>query len=331
MLMLEINLNEAIREIKKRKAKIVAVQIPEGLKTRALEIASEIEKKTGAKTLTFVEPCFGACDLADWKSKILGADMLLHFGHTKIYTGKIPAVFLPLDRNVNARKLEKLLKKLENELNEIKAGKVALCTTAQYLGKLGVVKKNLQKNGFKVYVGKVPNMKSGQILGCNYGAVKNVEKKADVIVYFGDGLFHPLGVALATGKRVIIADPINIEVKVLDDEKEKFLRKRFAQIEIAKKACIFGILVSTKAAQSKMKKALELKKLIESKGKKAVIFASDLINADYLLGIKVEALVNTACPRICVDDFANFKVPLLNPKELEIALGKRAWEKYELE
>ena len=42
--MLEINLKGVISKIKKHKAKIVAIQIPEGLKTKALKISSEIEK-----------------------------------------------------------------------------------------------------------------------------------------------------------------------------------------------------------------------------------------------------------------------------------------------
>ncbi len=68
-------------EIKKRDAKIVALQFPEGFKTRSIDIAKEIEEKSGAKCLIFADPCYGACDTRETDAKKLGADLLVHFGH----------------------------------------------------------------------------------------------------------------------------------------------------------------------------------------------------------------------------------------------------------
>ncbi|MFH1240298.1 MAG: diphthamide biosynthesis enzyme Dph2 [Candidatus Diapherotrites archaeon] len=329
--MLEINLKDVVSEIKKHKAKIIAIQIPEGLKTKALEISSEIEKKAKVQTIIFTDPCFGACDLADVKSKIVGADLLVHFGHTKFYNPKIDTIFVPLKVKLKKKDLEKVISKLADALLNENAKKVALCGTIQYAEYFDFLKKELKKSNIEVFIGKGNITEHGQVLGCNYSAVKNVENKADTIVYFGDGMFHPLGVWFAVDKNVIIVDPIENKVKILENERDSFLRKRFAQIEIAKKAKTFGILVTTKTGQMKSKKAFELKKLIESKGKKSFILVSDLIKPEYLLGMKIDALVNTACPRIGVDDFSYFKIPILNPKELEITLGKRKWENYELE
>lgn len=329
--MLEINLKNVISKIKKNKAKIVAIQIPEGLKTKVLKISSEIEKKAKVKTIIFTDPCFGACDLADRKSKMLGADLLIHFGHTKFYSPKIETLFVPLKVKLKKSELKKVIVKLEDALLNENAKKIALCGTIQYAEYFDFLKRELEKSDFKVFIGKENITEKGQILGCNYSAVKSVENKADAVVYFGDGMFHPLGIEFSTDKKVIIVDPIESSVKTLGNERDKFLRKRFAQIQIAKKAKTFGILVTTKEGQMKRNKAFELKKFIESKGKKAFILVSDLIRPEYLLGMKIDALVNTACPRICVDDFSHFKVPILNPKELEITLGKRKWENYELE
>lgn len=39
----------------------------------------------------------------------------------------------------------------------------------------------------------------------------------------------------------------------------------------------------------------------------------------------------TACPRIAIDDSQVYDRPLLNPSELEIALGEREWEDYVLD
>ena len=36
-----------------------------------------------------------------------------------------------------------------------------------------------------------------------------------------------------------------------------------------------------------------------------------------LEGLDLDAYVNTACPRIAIEDRTNFKKPILNPDELE--------------
>ena len=45
----------------------------------------------------------------------------------------------------------------------------------------------------------------GQVLGCNFSAIKNLD--ADAFLYVGSGNFHALGIKLFTDKPVIVADP----------------------------------------------------------------------------------------------------------------------------
>lgn len=75
----DFELVKIIEEIKRCNAKLVGLQFPEGLKTSALSIASEIEEKTSSKVIIFIDPCYGACDLRE----VEGMDLLIHFGHTE--------------------------------------------------------------------------------------------------------------------------------------------------------------------------------------------------------------------------------------------------------
>jgi 2-(3-amino-3-carboxypropyl)histidine synthase len=54
----------------------------------------------------------------------------------------------------------------------------------------------------------------------------------------------------------------------------------------------------------------------------------DLVTPEQLLAFKVDAYVNTACPRITIDDSERFHVPVLTPQEFEIVLGERKWEPF---
>jgi 2-(3-amino-3-carboxypropyl)histidine synthase len=78
--MYDLELDKAIEEIKKTKAKTVCIQLPNGLKPRAKGISDKIEKETAAKVLIWAGSCFGACDVPNLKDK---ADLLIQWGHSE--------------------------------------------------------------------------------------------------------------------------------------------------------------------------------------------------------------------------------------------------------
>lgn len=84
----DFEINRIVREIKKENAKFVGLQFPDGLKKYAVEIADEIEKKTNSKIVIFIDPTYGACDTKENDAKILGLDMVIHFGHMKFLVEK---------------------------------------------------------------------------------------------------------------------------------------------------------------------------------------------------------------------------------------------------
>ena len=58
-----LELEKTIKQINKSKAKSVCIQLPDGLKPKAKEIADKIEKETNAKVIIWAGSCFGACDI----------------------------------------------------------------------------------------------------------------------------------------------------------------------------------------------------------------------------------------------------------------------------
>lgn len=78
--MYNLELDRAVKEILETKAKNVLVQLADGLKPRANEIQSYIEKHTSATVLIWGGGCFGACDIP-LETKNLGVDLILQWGH----------------------------------------------------------------------------------------------------------------------------------------------------------------------------------------------------------------------------------------------------------
>lgn len=80
--MYNLELEKAIDKIKKEKAKLVCIQLPDGLKPKAKEIAEKLEAETNADIVIWMSSCFGACDIPAHIEK-LGFDLLIQFGHSE--------------------------------------------------------------------------------------------------------------------------------------------------------------------------------------------------------------------------------------------------------
>lgn len=73
----DLELDKAMRTIKRNRAKTVCIQLPEGLKPKATQIVKELEGKTSAKVMIWADTCFGACDIPQ-----LNVDLLIQWGHS---------------------------------------------------------------------------------------------------------------------------------------------------------------------------------------------------------------------------------------------------------
>lgn len=79
----DLELHKAVNEIKKTKAKLVCVQLPDGLKPRANEIKDELEKQTKSDVIIWFGSCYGACDYPDLSKE--NVDLLIQWGHSRFY------------------------------------------------------------------------------------------------------------------------------------------------------------------------------------------------------------------------------------------------------
>mgnify|MGYP006301776343 CR=1 FL=1 len=77
----DLELEKAVSEIKKQKAGSVCIQLPDGLKPKAKEIADRIKEETSAEPIIWLDTCFGACDIPDLGS--LNPDLLIQWGHSE--------------------------------------------------------------------------------------------------------------------------------------------------------------------------------------------------------------------------------------------------------
>jgi 2-(3-amino-3-carboxypropyl)histidine synthase len=313
--------------LKRCRAKRAAIQLPAGLRQYLLEIKQTFDS-AGVEALVLADSCYGACDTADVRAKLLGCDVLVHYGHSDM---RIPTCLPTL--YVEASMLVDLMETAEQALPHMKFNRVGLLTNVQHVKYLKKVAKLLRSRGFRPFIGG-PGSRAkypGQLLGCDFGCARSVASRVDGFLYLGTGDFHPLGAALATGKQILAVNPFSGRFKLICPDIDAFLRNRRAVIARAAAGARFGIIVSTKPGQTRLNLASELVESFKRAGRDAHLVLVDEVKPEELGDFRFDAFVCTACPRIPIDDIERFERPVLTPFEARVMLGKAKFEPYKMD
>jgi 2-(3-amino-3-carboxypropyl)histidine synthase len=311
------------REIKKRQASTVLLQLPDGLRPTAFTLAQILTELTNAEIIISGDSCYGACDLALSQAGIVDADLIVHYGHSSMIESETPVLYVEAAYDFDAPALALKAVSLIRDWDG-----VGLTTTIQHIHLLQEIDDTLQAQGIRTAVGVGTTTHPGQILGCDYTAARAVAEEVEGYVHIGAGRFHPLGIAATIGKPIVIADPYTMEIGFLpEQEVTRLAMKRMAAINAAKSAENWGVLVSTKPGQRQTHQALTIRRLLVEKGRKATIILLDEINSQTLANFsELHAYVDTACPRIALDNPPDTTKPMLTVNEIFIALNQKTWE-----
>lgn len=312
-----------VKEIKDRKAKLVLLQLPEGLKQEAIRLVNHFESKTSSEIIVSGETCWGGCDLALDEAKNLGADLIVHYGHVPfIKKVDFPILYVEMKDNTP---IKSLLEKSKKEL--IKFKKLGLVCSVQHMYQLEEAKKYFESLGKEVII---PSKKGyayydGHVVGCEYNSLKTISNNVDAFVVIGNQ-FHSLGAALAVRNPVYLLDVYNQEVVDMSKLRDKVIKQRFAAIEKVKNEKKIGIIVGMKPGQ-KFGSYKVIKKKFEDTGKEVIIITMTEISKDKLINFHgIKAFVELACPRIAVEDYDKYDQALITFREALVAIGELKWK-----
>jgi len=113
---------------------------------------------------------------------------------------------------------------------------------------------------------------------------------------------------LKTSKPVFVFD---VELNdVFRVEAKKYLKLIEWNKKIFEESKSVGLLVSWKKGQ--LKDFKNVKERIERLGKRVYVLAFDELSENLIEGLKLDCLVNLACPRISVDDLERYKIPVVD-------------------
>jgi len=354
----DFQLTELMERIQANDNRLIALQVPEGLKMQALEMMDTIETETSAKVILAADPCYGACDLVHDKMQMMGVELVAHMGHSQMNIDSgMPTQFIdvtydgdpelkpvipyleahramaqqrmenqPAPEDLSEEEAQDRFMDAVGRLAPLTGTKLGLVGSIQHLHLLPEFHDRLEEAGFEVEIpiGGARLSFPGQVLGCNYSGD---DDSIGHYLFLGSGDFHPIGLVLHTGKPLAMLDPYTGDAEEMSLERiERILRQRFGLIMACGEAERFGILIGEKPGQMRRSLALRMKRILEKHGKKGYLLALEHVGPELIDFYPVDAFVNTACPRIAIDDAVRYQKPLITPFELEVALGEKKWE-----
>ncbi|XP_067102341.1 2-(3-amino-3-carboxypropyl)histidine synthase subunit 1 [Osmerus mordax] len=316
-------IHKTVWRVRQAKAKRVALQLPEGLQMFACVIADIVERFTDADTLVMGDVTYGACCVDDFTARALGADFMVHYGHSCLIpidsTAGIKMLYVFVDIQMdNAHFLDTV------RFNFTPGNTLALVSTIQFVAALQAVSDAL-KADFQVLVPQCRPLSPGEILGCTS---PRLDRHVNAIIYLGDGRFHL--------ESIMIANP-DIPAYRYDPYSKVFTREyydheamrnlRMQAIDKARSAQTWGLILGTLGRQGSPKVMEHLESKLQALGKSHVkVLLSEIFPSKLDLMADVDAWVQIACPRLSIDWGSAFTKPLLSPYEAAVALQQVDWQ-----
>ncbi|XP_054111569.1 2-(3-amino-3-carboxypropyl)histidine synthase subunit 1 isoform X2 [Callithrix jacchus] len=352
---------KTIWRIQQAQAKKVALQMPEGLLLFACTIVDILERFTEAEVMVMGDVTYGACCVDDFTARALGADFLVHYGHSCLVpmdtlAQDLQVLYVFVDIRIDAAHLLDSLR-----LTFPPATALALVSTIQFVSTLQAAAQEL-KAEYRVSVPQCKPLSPGEILGCTS---PRLPEEVEAVVYLGDGRFHLESVMIANPNVPTYRyDPYS---KVLSREHYDHQRMQAARqeaIAAAHSAKSWGLILGTLGRQGSPK-ILEVSGLRrapgggEELGKPQVqlwlldhgdphpaslsqqhlesqlralglsfvrLLLSEIFPSKLRLLPKVDVWVQVACPRLSIDWGTAFPKPLLTPYEAAVALRAISWQ-----
>ena len=249
-------------------------------------------------------------------------DLLVHYGHScliPIQSSDVKTLYVFVDIKID---LDHFIDSVK--LNFEPGAKLGFVSTIQFVPSLQQAKVRLQADGFGIELAQNQPLSPGEVLGCTAPQMSDVNG----IIYLGDGRFHL--------EAAMIANP-DVQSYRYDPYDKQFTREQYdhqlmknnrqSQIEKAKSAHTFGIILSTLGRQGNPKIMDNVIKQIERQGKEHVVILLSEIFPDKLrLFDGVDCFIQIACPRLSIDWGMAFDKPLLTPYEAAVALAHCHWQ-----
>jgi 2-(3-amino-3-carboxypropyl)histidine synthase len=303
---------KTVWRIRQASARRISLQLPEGLQMFACSLVDIFQRFAGVEAIVQGDVVYGACCVDDLNADELGADLLVHYGHSclvPINETCMKTLYVFVEIAINVPNLVDTIRLTIDDLST----SLALVGTVQFTHCLPQVKAELERLGYSAV--SVPQAKPrvrGELLGCTSPPIPS-----DVILSVADGRFH-LEAAMIQNPltKFYRYDPYQNKLFIDTFDMDALVSSRVGSVTAIQSARHVGIILGTLGRQGNLKLVSRLEGLLKEHGKTHSTFLMSEVTNDVLeLYPTVDVWIQTSCPRLSMDWGTTYSKPLLSPYE----------------
>lgn len=315
---------KTVWKLREAGARCVALQLPEGLQIFATTIADILERFAAVDVVILGDVTYGACCIDDLGAEAVGADFLVHYGHSclvplEVTKRQLRALYVFVEILFDGSHLVETIRS-----NFPKGSKLAVLGTIQFGAGVHAAAEALREWCPDAFIPQAHPLSRGEVLGCTS---PRLPSDTHSLVFVADGRFHL--------ESAMIHNP-NVPAYRYDPYQKRLTRESYdtgrmiatrtkaVQIAGAPDAKTYGLVLGTLGRQGNPAVLQRLQALLGRHGRRHfVLLLSELFPARLsLMAGSVDAWVQVACPRLSIDWGHAFDRPLLTPFEAYAAMGE---------
>ncbi|KAI9463840.1 putative diphthamide synthesis protein-domain-containing protein [Boletus coccyginus] len=279
--------------------KRVAIQFPDELLHDAVPVYSLLKRSVGQRHELYVlaDTSYGNCCVDEVAAQHVNADLMVHYGHA---TSRLPVVYIfgrkPIDVENCAQELSNILARVP-DAGEMETKSVLVRHDVGYTYRAGdVVRRLRDQTGLSVLYHEIPTWVDPTPVPLP-PAPNN--EAVSTVIYIGEESLSLTNLLMTHSSSHVIYsyNPITKSSRLESERTNRLLMRRFAAVQKARDADVFGILVGTLGVASYLPLISHLRKIY---GDRMLLLA--------------------ACPENSVIESKEFYRPIITPYELEVAL-----------
>lgn len=325
--------HKTVHRVRTTNARLVALQMPEGLLLYASVLADILRAHChGAETVVLGDVTYGACCVDDLSAAALGADLLVHYGHSclvPVQRCALPMLYVFVHIAFDT---SHLLRCLRDEFPLETKPRLALLSTIQFVPDLHAIRDDVESHFGKenVVIPQARPLSPGELLGCTS---PDFTDDATILVYVADGRFHLESAMIANPTLPAFRyDPYSKSFTRETYAHETMLCQRHAAVKEASGANRFGVILGTLGRQGSTLLLERVRQALRAASRSAVVVLLSELSPAKVQRMEecevVDAWIQIACPRLSIDWGEGYgKRPLLTPYEAFVAVGATEWRK----
>ncbi|KZT66950.1 diphthamide biosynthesis protein [Daedalea quercina L-15889] len=336
-----------VEEIRKGDYKRIALQFPDELLRDSVPVFRRLKARIGEDRELYVlaDTSYGSCCVDEVAAQHVDADAMVHYGHACMsQTSRLPVIYVfgkkPVDPVDCA---ENFVQALTNSASERLQDTLLLRLDVAYSHRADAILENLRTalpSSMRVLHSPIPTM--------IYQTAKPVTIEHEVpsesdptesqheetysnnctILYVGGESLSLTNLLMTHAScEAYSYNPPTRTTRLESARTNKLLMRRYAVVQRARDADVFGILVGTLGVASYLPLISHLRKMLAKAQKKSYTISVGKLNPAKLANfLEIECFVLVACPENSLIEAKDFLRPIVTPYELEIALrAEQSW------